>query len=90
MTEPAALAPARIAALRAGEWSANECAGHLIEPERRGFAGRIRRILVADRPDIPADLEGWDPPAVAEARRDQRGTTSSCDSRTRCRWSRPA
>ena len=53
-----------------GEWSANECVGHLIEAERRGFAGRIRRILAADRPDIPADLEGWDPPAVAEARRD--------------------
>ncbi|MEA2610755.1 MAG: hypothetical protein QOG32_481 [Chloroflexota bacterium] len=53
-----------------GEWSANECVGHLIEAERRGFAGRIRRILAADRPDIPADLEDWDPPAVAEARRD--------------------
>lgn len=53
-----------------GEWSANECVGHLIEVERRGFAGRIRRILAADRPDIPADLENWDPPAVAEARRD--------------------
>jgi hypothetical protein len=53
-----------------GEWSANECVGHLIEAERRGFAGRIRRILAADRPEIPADLEGWDPPAVAAARRD--------------------
>jgi hypothetical protein len=53
-----------------GEWSANECVGHLIEAERRGFAGRIRRILAADHPDIPADLEGWDPPAVAAARRD--------------------
>jgi hypothetical protein len=53
-----------------GEWSANECVGHLIEAERRGFAGRIRRILAADRPDIPADLEDWDPPAVATARRD--------------------
>ena len=53
-----------------GEWSANECVGHLIEAEGRGFAGRIRRILAADRPEIPADLEGWDPPAVAEARRD--------------------
>jgi hypothetical protein len=52
------------------EWSANECVGHLIEAERRGFAGRIRRILAADRPDIPADLEAWDPPAVAAARRD--------------------
>jgi hypothetical protein len=53
-----------------GEWSANECVGHMIEAERRGFAGRIRRILAADRPDIPAELESWDPPAVAEARRD--------------------
>ncbi len=54
-----------------GEWSANECVGHLIEAERRGFAGRIRRILATDRPDIPADLEDWDPPAVAAARADQ-------------------
>jgi hypothetical protein len=53
----------------AGEWSANECVGHLIEAERRGFAGRIRAILAA-APDVPADLEAWDPPAVAEARRD--------------------
>jgi DinB superfamily len=53
-----------------GEWSANECVGHLIEAERRGFAGRIRGILAADRPDIPPTLEAWDPPAVALARRD--------------------
>ena len=56
-----------------GEWSANECVGHLIEAERRGFAGRIRRIVDAaqgDRPHLPPDLEAWDPPAVAEARRD--------------------
>jgi hypothetical protein len=55
------------------EWSANECVGHLIEAERRGFAGRIRRIVDAahgDRPHLPPDLESWDPPAVAEARRD--------------------
>lgn len=52
-----------------GEWSANECAGHLIEAERRGFAGRIRTILAAD-PRRPVALEGWDSPAVAEARRD--------------------
>ena len=52
-----------------GEWSANECVGHLIEAERRGFAGRIRLILEAP-PDRPAQLEAWDPPAVAEARRD--------------------
>lgn len=56
----------------AGEWSANECLGHLIEAERRGFAGRIRLILAAagSRPDLPPDLEDWDPPAVAEARAD--------------------
>jgi len=53
-----------------GEWSANECVGHLIEAERRGFAGRVVAILAADRPEIPADLEAWDPPAVAEACRD--------------------
>jgi hypothetical protein len=53
-----------------GEWSANECVGHLIEAERRGFAGRVQAILAADRPDIAVDLEVWDPPAVAEARRD--------------------
>ena len=53
-----------------GEWSANECVGHLIEAERRGFGGRVLAILAADRPDIPADLEAWDPPEVAAARRD--------------------
>ena len=53
-----------------GEWSANECVGHLIEAERRGFAGRIRLILAEDRPETPAQLEDWDPPAVAEARAD--------------------
>jgi hypothetical protein len=56
-----------------GEWSANECVGHLIEAERRGFAGRIRTILAAARAaeaNGPPVLETWDPPAVAEARRD--------------------
>ncbi len=53
-----------------GEWSANECVGHLIEAERRGFAGRVQAILATERPDISADLESWDPPLVAEARRD--------------------
>jgi hypothetical protein len=53
-----------------GEWSANECVGHLIEAERRGFAGRIRQILAADPAGGPAPLVTWDPPAVAEARRD--------------------
>ena len=57
-----------------GEWSANECVGHLIEAERRGFAGRIRTILAGGPggsvPAIPPDLEAWDPPAVATARQD--------------------
>jgi DinB family protein len=54
----------------AGEWSANECVGHLIEAERRGFAGRIRHILSVSANRPPVHLDGWDPPAVAEARRD--------------------
>jgi hypothetical protein len=49
-----------------GEWSMKACVGHLIEAERRGFAGRIRIILSSDRPN----LETWDQPAVALARRD--------------------
>ena len=56
-----------------GEWSANECVGHLIEAERRGFAGRIRTILGGRRSDgsfEPPALQTWDPPAVAAARRD--------------------
>ena len=53
-----------------GEWSANECVGHLIEAERRGFAGRIRTILAADRRTSRRRSRRWDPPAVAEARRD--------------------
>jgi hypothetical protein len=52
-----------------GEWSANECVGHLIEAEVRGFSGRIRQILGAPA-DAPATLDRWDPPAVAEARQD--------------------
>jgi hypothetical protein len=51
------------------EWSANECVGHLIEAELRGFAGRIRQILAAPA-GRPATLEAWDPPAVAASRRD--------------------
>ena len=49
-----------------GEWSVSECVGHLIEADRRGFAGRIREILAADRPV----LARWDPPVVAAARHD--------------------
>jgi hypothetical protein len=50
----------------AGEWSVNECVGHLIECERRAFAGRIRLILETDR----VAFTGWDPAAVAAERHD--------------------
>ena len=50
----------------AGEWCAKEVLGHLIEAERRGFAGRIRTILANENPK----LEAWDQDAVARARRD--------------------
>jgi hypothetical protein len=49
-----------------GEWCAKEVVGHLIESERRGFAGRIRLILSGDEPS----LEAWDQVEVARARRD--------------------
>ncbi len=48
------------------EWCVNECAGHIIESEKRAFAGRIRIILGADEPA----LETWDQPGVARARHD--------------------
>jgi hypothetical protein len=49
-----------------GEWCAKEVVGHLIEAERRGFAGRIRLILAGDEPL----LEAWDQTEIARARRD--------------------
>ena len=49
-----------------GEWCAKEVVGHLIEAERRGFAGRIRIILASDRPA----LQAWDQREVARERRD--------------------
>ncbi len=49
-----------------GEWCVNEVLGHLVEAERRGFAGRIRLLLEADEPR----LETWDQEAVPRARRD--------------------
>ena len=51
----------------AGAWCAKEVVGHLIEAERRGFAGRIRAILAA--PASPA-LQTWDQDEVARARGD--------------------
>src|SRR5688572_33325727 len=47
-----------------GVWCVNECVGHLIEAERRGFAGRIRD-MIAGRP-----LAAWDQEAVARERTD--------------------
>ena len=50
----------------AGEWCAKEIVGHLIEAERRGFAGRIRTLQTTDRPTLVA----WDQNEVAAARGD--------------------
>lgn len=56
-----------------GEWCVNECVGHLIEAERRGFAGRIRD-MIAGRP-----LKAWDQEAVARERKD-------CDRMSQSVW----
>ncbi|HEV8682276.1 MAG TPA: hypothetical protein VGS09_05825, partial [Actinomycetota bacterium] len=47
----------------AEHWCVNEVVGHLIEAERRGFAGRIREMLEADDPVFVT----WDQPSVAAA-----------------------
>lgn len=49
-----------------GEWCVNEVLGHILESEKRGFSGRIRRILDEDGPTF----EPWDQRAVAQERRD--------------------
>ncbi len=51
-----------------GEWCVNEVLGHLIEAERRGFAGRIRELL--DAGEMAPQLATWDQSAVASARHD--------------------
>ena len=56
-----------------GEWCAREVVGHLIEAEKRGFAGRIRIILANDRPR----LEAWDQDAVEKERNDCARVTDS-------------
>lgn len=48
------------------EWCVKEALGHMIEAERRGFAGRIRTLLAQDDPD----LLGWDPNEVEHERDD--------------------
>ena len=49
-----------------GEWCIKEVVGHLIEAERRGFAGRIRILLESDTPKLAT----WDQVEVARDRRD--------------------
>jgi hypothetical protein len=49
-----------------GGWCALEVLGHLLEAERRGFAGRIRLLIAEDQPR----LETWDQPSVAASRHD--------------------
>jgi len=49
-----------------GEWCANEVVGHMIEADRRGFAGRI--LLILEQPG--RTLESWDPEQVARDRHD--------------------
>lgn len=49
-----------------GEWCANEVLGHMIEAERRGFAGQILRIL--EQPG--RRLDTWDQVAVQRERHD--------------------
>lgn len=49
-----------------GEWCANEVVGHIVEAEKRGFAGRIRLFLKEDHPKT----QGWEQTEVAKARGD--------------------
>ena len=71
----------------AGEWCAKDVIGHLIEAERRGFAGRIRLLLAASS---EPGLEGWDPDEVSRARRDaDREAKELLKDGLPRRWSRP-
>lgn len=47
------------------EWCANEVVGHLVEAEKRGFAGRIREILAGKE-----RTSAWDQEVVAKERND--------------------
>ncbi len=47
------------------EWCANQVVGHLVEAEKRGFAGRIREILAGK-----SKTSSWDQAAVAKERND--------------------
>ena len=81
-THAAALVRASIATLRAeaealgveglrwhpadGEWCVNEVVGHIIEADRRGFAGRI--VLILEQPG--RKLESWSQAEIAHERHD--------------------
>jgi hypothetical protein len=56
-----------------GEWCARAVVGHLIEAEKRGFAGRIRLMLANDHPK----LQGWDQVEVEKQRNDCTRVTDS-------------
>jgi hypothetical protein len=47
------------------EWCANQVVGHLVEAERRGFAGRIREILAGKE-----KTTAWDQAEVSKTRKD--------------------
>ena len=49
-----------------GEWCVKECLGHMVEAERRGFAGRIRQIL--QEPGLR--IKDWDQVQVQKDRND--------------------
>jgi hypothetical protein len=49
-----------------GEWCVKEVLGHLIEADRRGFAGRVQLLIEHADPELP----GWDQGEVAAARHD--------------------
>ena len=57
----------------ADEWCAKAVVGHLIEAEKRGFAGRIRIILANDHPR----LDAWDQVDVERERNDCARVTDS-------------
>jgi hypothetical protein len=47
------------------EWCANQVVGHLVEADKRGFAGRIREILAGEK-----RTTAWDQAAVSKERND--------------------
>jgi len=50
----------------AGQWCINEIIGHLIDTDRRAFAGRIQTMIAHNKPQ----LESWDVNDAVRRRRD--------------------